>query len=104
MCSIWTSTLSVTGDYWDADRTGYSTLGLDFTSNVWDDFRGSLGTFFSKYKIDTTTFEEREDVRTYYIRIDYDLSRNWAFDINYQFEDTSIAGFHVLRMDLKWRF
>ena len=43
-------------------------------------------------------------MRTYYVRADYDLSKNWAFDINYQFEDTSIAGFHVLRMDLRWRF
>ena len=43
-------------------------------------------------------------MRTYFVRLDYELSDNWSLDMSYDFENSDIEDFHVVRIDLQWRF
>ena len=96
--------LSLTADTWDGNGREYDTFSGDVTQVFSKDTRGSLGTFFALYSVDLQTGEEREDVRTWFVRLDHRFDDAWRLEGRYDFENTSIADFHVLRLRLVWSF
>ena len=99
-----TSAVSLTGDYWDGGGKQYATLGFDLSSELTERLRSSTGTYYSMYKLQSFDGSETEDVRSYYLRLDYELTSSLSADLTYDFEDSDIDDFHTLRIDLKWHF
>lgn len=95
--------LSLTGDLWDDDERDISSLGADlsYDQEVWS---ASLGTYYSLYKYVLLELDEREEVRTYYLRGARELSERLRLDLGYELEDDDFETYHVLRVGLLWRF
>ena len=64
--------IGLTGEYWNSDDDIW-TWGADVTQKVGKELRVSAGTVFSLYKYDYYAAEERDDVRTLYLRARYKL-------------------------------
>jgi hypothetical protein len=95
--------LSLTGESWDSDGEEIRSYGADLACE-----RGrsetSLGSYYSLYKFDVVSGEEREDVRTYYLRFARELGAATNADVRYEFEDSEFDDYHTLRLGLTWRF
>ncbi len=98
------NTLSVTGEHWQGDRNEHQALGVDLTRQISDELQCSVGSYYSLYKVDFSAQSEREDVQTYYMRFDYDISKAYSLDFGYEFENSSVGDFHNIRMAARWRF
>jgi hypothetical protein len=96
--------LSVTGELWDSDQNEISTLGLDITQRVDEQWRGSIGTYYSLFKYDYLSQREKDDVRTYYARIEYRYNANWRFHAGYEYEDDDYDNYSTLRVGALWSF
>ena len=65
---------------------------------------GSIGSSYSLYKYDYFANDERDDVQTYYVRLDCKATESFDADLAYEFEDTNSNDFQTLRVGLTWRF
>lgn len=95
--------LSATADRWDDDDQDTSSLGAD-VSYAADEWTGAIGSYYSLYKYELLELDEREDVRTYYIRAGHELSAHLDLDLSYEFEDDDLETYHTLRLGVLWRF
>ncbi len=98
------TTLSLTTDLWESDAQDTQSFGFDVTHAFSEETRGSIGTYYAAYKFDQVLATEREQVRTYYVACDRDLSEDLDLRLSYDFEDAEIDEFHTLRVKLTWRF
>lgn len=96
--------LSVTGELWDSPDSKIRTIGADLSQEFDERWRGSLGTYYSLFKYELYLNEERDDVRTYYLRVRFKRTEATTFDLHYEFEDDDLDRFHVLRLGMAWRF
>ncbi|MEY4673641.1 MAG: hypothetical protein RL148_1425 [Planctomycetota bacterium] len=97
-------TAGVTADLWDSDGRTVDTWGADLTYQVSADTSASVGSYYSAWKYDIVSEEERDDVRTWFVRGRHKLSRRTTLDLGYELEDNDIDDFHFLRMGATWRF
>lgn len=95
--------LSLTGDRWDDDDRDTSALGADLSYDQ-EAWRAALGSYYSLYKYELLELSEREDVRTYYVRVDRELSARLRLDVLYEYEDDDLDTYHTLRLGVLWRF
>lgn len=97
-------TLSVTGEVWDGGDDDIRSWGVDL-SKEWDErWETSLGSYFSLFKFDLLTVDEREDVRTYYVDARWRKSKDLTLFFRYEFEDGSLDDYHLLKLGTTWRF
>jgi len=94
---------SINGDAYNSDGNDTQAWGLDATRRFDEQWEGSLGTYYSLYKYDYLDGNERDNVRTYYVKAEYDRTENLAFDLGYEFED-SFQDYQTLRVGMSWRF
>ena len=97
-------TLSLTADRWDDDQRDTSSLGADLAYASEEHWKAAVGTYYSLYKYDFLEFDERDDVRTYYVRASRELSARLALDVQYELEDDDLDTFQTLRLGVLWRF
>jgi hypothetical protein len=97
-------TAGLTADYWQGSGRDVWTWGVDAGRRLASDMRGVLGTYYSLWKTDYELGEEREDVRTYFARLEYDVSDDLRMEGRYEFEDSSLLDFHILRLKATWSF
>lgn len=97
-------TLSVTADYWDADQQDVRSWGGDASMRCDDRLTASLGTYYSLYKYDLLLNQERDHVRTYYVKVRHVASKALAVDLGYELEDNDLDLYHMLRLGVTWRF
>ena len=64
----------------------------------------SLGSYYSLFKYDLFSIEERDDVRTYYLALRWKRSSASAFDLRYEYEDSEFGDFQTLRLGARWSF
>lgn len=103
--SLWEGVdITLIGDVWDGTETEIQTWGADVTAQLTERSEASIGSNFALYKYDFLAGEERDDVRTYYLRYVFDQSENLSVDVDYEFEDTDFENFQTLRLGLTWRF
>jgi hypothetical protein len=95
---------TLTGEYWDGDGSDVQTWGADVSSPLGKGSEGSLGSYYSLYKYDYFSGNERDHVRTYYIRLEHDLSKDLSVDLDYEYEDNEFDDFQRLRLQVSWRF
>jgi len=95
--------LSVTADRWDDDDRDTSSMGAD-VSYAEDPWKAAIGSYYSLYKYEFLELDEREDVRTYYLRVDRELSARLDLLLSYEFEDDDLTTYQTLRLGALWRF
>jgi hypothetical protein len=98
------TTLSVTADLWEGGDRDTSTFGADLSFSPSESFDAAIGSYYSLYKYDLFEFEERDDVRTYYARIDHETSKQVKFELIYEFENDDLDTYHTLRLGAVWQF
>lgn len=96
--------LTLTGDVWDDDQQDVQTWGLDLTRQFTSMFQGSLGSYYSLYKYDLLQESERDDVRTYYGRLQYDRTEALSFDLQFEYEDDDYEQYQKLVLGSRWLF
>ena len=96
--------LSVTGELWDSPDSKIRTIGADLSRELDERWEGPLGTYYSLFKYQLYLNEERDDVRTYYLRLRFKRTEATTFDLRYELEDDELDRFHVLRLGMTWRF
>jgi hypothetical protein len=95
--------VSVTGEFWNSDDDIWS-WGADVTQKLNDQLKGSVGTYYSLYKYDYYANEERDDVRTLYLRLRYRLATGVRVDGGYEYEHSDLDTIHTMRLGLIWEF
>jgi hypothetical protein len=95
--------LSLTGELWNSHTDDIRTWGADLSRAVGSKARLALGSYYSLYKTDLYAVEEREDVRTYYVRLRTQGDTGWSWDVRYEFEDSS-DHYSTLKLGATWRF
>jgi len=96
--------VSLTGEYWNAHDDVMATYGLDVTQRFDDHFKASAGTYYSLFKYDWEQGHERDDVYTYYVRLDYRWSRAWSVNATYEYEDADFDDFSTVKVGALWSF
>jgi hypothetical protein len=96
--------LSVTGDRWNDHDRDTSTLGADLSYDPQQHWTAALGTYYSLYKYEFLELDEHQDVRTVYLRGDYELSKLARIEGVYEFENDDFDTYHTLRLGVRWRF
>jgi hypothetical protein len=96
--------LAVTGDQWEGDDRDMGTLGADLSYAPEGPWTASVGTYYSLYKYDLFAQDERDDVRTWYARGTYRLSRDLAMELSYDFENDDFEQYHTVRWGATWQF
>jgi hypothetical protein len=92
------------GDVWYSDGRDVRSFGFDASRPLWSGWSGSVGSYYSLYKYDMFTNTERDDVRTYYLRVGQEVRDGLSFDLGYELENNDIDDFHTLRLRGVWRF
>jgi hypothetical protein len=96
--------LSVTADLWNDDDRDTNSFGADLSYTAWKSWRAAIGTYYSLYKYHFLELDERDNVRTYYVRGNRKLTDNADFEVVYEFEDDELETYHSLRVGAIWRF
>ena len=96
--------LAVTVDLWDDEDRDVHSFGADLSYDPETRWKTSVGTYYSLYKYVFLQLDERDDVRTYYLRTSYDLSESTDLEFLYEYEDDDLDGYHTLRLGARWRF
>ena len=98
------TSLSLTGEIWDSPDNEITSWGLDLTSQMREDTKLSLGSYYSLYKYYFDINTERDDVQTYYAELRKTLSDAMNVKARYEYEDEEIDSYHSLRLGVTWRF
>lgn len=95
------SSVSVTGEKWIANGTSTDSFGLDAACPVAEKGKVSLGTARYLYKYDYMSDQERDDVRSYYLKYEHRHSRALRLSAEYSLEDdSSSTRYHELRCEV----
>lgn len=97
-------TLTATADYWNSDEQDVHTWAGELSQRCSQSLTFSAGSYYSMYKFSLFSNAERDHVRTYYTRLRCSASRATELDFAYEFEQTDLDDFQVLRMGFTWRF
>jgi hypothetical protein len=96
--------LSGTGEFWDSGATGITSAGADLSRHFGPKFDTSIGTYYSLYKTDLFSDVERDNVRTYYLRLRYHQGQSLTWDLRYEYESVDVGPFNTLILGLVWHF
>jgi hypothetical protein len=96
--------LGAIGEVWVSDGTDVETWGLDLEKELGAQLEASAGTIFALYKFDVASQEERENVRTWFLRLRWKRTKSTTLDAEYDYEDSDGTDFHTLRLGGTWRF
>jgi hypothetical protein len=95
---------SATGEVWNSGASDIETWGLDLTRRFEKRLDVSAGSYYSLYKVDATTGQERDEVRTYYLRLRWKRTSAMTWDLRYELEDEDPEAFQTFRLGMSWRF
>lgn len=93
----------LTGELWDATGSEFSTWGASVAREI-ERFELSAGSYYSLYKYDLTTGDERDDVRTFFLDATFRHTPARRWSLRYEFEDNDFDPFHQVRLDYAWGF
>jgi hypothetical protein len=96
--------VSLTADVWRSDGQDVESWGADITQTIAERWAASAGTYYSLYKYDLFQSAERDDVRTWYLKLARKRAGAVTFDVAYELEDNDFDDYHSLRLGMTWRF
>ncbi len=98
---------SLIGEHWETDDKEFNSAGLDMGykfNNVMKGAKINGGTYYSLYKYDYYIERgERDEVQTYYVKIDVPLNRHFSANSSYEYEDT-IENYQTFKLGLRYVF
>ncbi len=101
----WTgSALSVTGSGYDTGSDDLWEVEGSFRQRVGESLMLEVGSGYALYDEDRFTFEERNNVRTVFVRGEYDILEDCSLRSRYTIEDDDAGTTHVLEVGVRCRF
>jgi hypothetical protein len=97
-------TLTLTGDVWSSSDQDVETWGADLSRKFDNGLTLSGGSNYALYRYDFFLNRERDDVRSWYLRMRKKLGDSWSLEGAYDFQDDSEDSYHVLTLGAVWRF
>lgn len=86
------SSISLTEEKWDSPESNTESQSLDITCPIGAKGKASVGTAHYLYKYDYYADQEREDVRTYYLKLEHQCTRALRFRVDYTYEEDKSSG------------
>ena len=96
--------LSLTGEVWDSPDTEIETFGADLARRFGQAVEAAIGTYYSLFKYDLFQDRELDDVRTWYVKVDWARTERTVLGVRYEFEDDDEDEYHSVRIEATWRF
>lgn len=119
-------TVSVTGEDYETAGDDVQSLSLDISKDIDGGMKVSLGTYYSLYKFDTSIASElirrddltnnrffsdaalkegeRDNVRSYYIKVKREIYNRWEITGKYEIERFDSDTYHTVTTGLRLRF
>ena len=96
---------SVTAEQWSS-QDDIRTLGFEAGKKFGKSFEVKAGSYYSLFKYDYYTGEERDDVRTAFVELELKpwKKKDVEFDIRYEAEDDDFDVYHTIRTGVKCNF
>ncbi|GAB4137115.1 MAG: hypothetical protein Fur0037_02030 [Planctomycetota bacterium] len=94
---------NVTADFWNSGGQLVRTWGGS-VERTFDRLTASLGTYWSLYKFDLYSDQERDHVRTWFGKLRYRTGSDVTVDLDYELEDDAFDRTHSVRMGVAWLF
>ncbi len=97
---------SVSYDLWQTEHADHmiQSYGADAAYHVTKDLELSAGTYFDLYKYDYYFEQERDRVQTYFGRVGYLPAKGPGLDVTYEYDDSDLGDYQVLRAEAKYSF
>jgi hypothetical protein len=95
---------SVTAELWEAEDQAVRTYGFDLTQDIGKRVRASVGSEYALFKFSPFFGEEREQVRSVYLRGSADLTSTLRADVALSLESDDRDTYRTLLVGLRWRF
>lgn len=96
--------LNLTGELYDASGQEISSWGADLSRDFGDAWSAGLGSYYALFEFDPALQQERERVRTYYLRTRHRRSSALAFELRLEYQDSEDFEDYVLRLGSTWNF
>jgi len=97
-------TSNLTGEIWNGGGSDIETWGLDLAKSFSKAFEASAGSVYALYTVEDLTGEERDHVRTYYVRLRWKRTAATTWDLRFDVEDMDPDPIETVRAGLTWRF
>lgn len=95
--------VSASFEYWSSEEDVFS-LGADATWSPYTKMKAMAGTYFSYFKYDYITDEEKEMVQTYFLKLESKPNDKAKIRLGYEFENDEYQDYHEINAELIWRF
>ncbi len=96
--------LSVTGEIWDSEVDEVTSFGAELRQKLFKVFQVAGGTYYSLFKFDQFTAEEKTRVRTFYGKLEYRLAKDVRLHALYEFEKDDEFEYHTVDVGLRCSF
>jgi hypothetical protein len=94
----------MTFEYWDTIDHDILTLDASYTQKFGKKWKGAVGTSYEAYDYDNITLEEKENVRTYFLKLKYEVTKNASLRVKYSYMDDKYDSFSKLELALQLKF
>lgn len=96
--------VTFTGAVYDDSGIETETWGVDLARELGESWRGSLGSYYSLYRIDLFQNIERDHVRTWYARARGGWREDLTLDLRLEYEEDDFDDYLVMRGGVRWAF
>mgnify|MGYP005668498767 CR=1 FL=1 len=96
--------LEVTFEYWDTIDHDILTFDASYAQNFGKKWKAAVGTSYEAYDYDNITMEEKEQVRTYFLKLKYKLMKNAWLRAKYSYLEDKYDSFSKLELALQLNF
>ncbi len=96
--------LSLTGEVWDSRGDRVYSAGGEVSQRFLKVLVASFGTFYSLYKVDFLSGDERTHDRTFYWKLDYQVLRDLKLTALYELERDDSFTYHTIEVGLRYSF
>lgn len=91
-------------DAYESDGRDSTAISAEYISEFSSSTELGLGSLFSLYKYDFISQQERDRVRTWFVRLEQQLAADWELRVDYAFETGPFPDTHRAEARLTWTF
>jgi hypothetical protein len=96
--------ISLTGEFWNSTGDDVYSTGFDISQRFLKVLLASFGSYYSLYKVDFLTGQERVNDRTFYWKLDYQVLKDLKLTALYDLERDDIDTYHTVEIGLRYSF
>jgi hypothetical protein len=94
----------VTFEYWDTIDHDILTFDASYTQEFYRKWKAAVGTSYEAYDYDNITMEEKENVRSYFLKLKYKVNKSVSLRAKYTYTDDRYDSFSKLELALQVKF